>query len=134
MKIHSHPAALAATLMIAMLACERLPHARGQITTPVAPASVVLPDRTTTLRDQLINRLRATTPSQQTFIRAVVAQVAVGRLDAGRVIAIERYARRRAGHYPFPTFERAVRFDANRLGVPLPSVELTRRSRVPIAR
>ncbi len=102
----------------------------AQIVAPVAPTSFELPDRTTTLRDQLVSRLRATTPSQQAFIAAVVAQVGQGRLDAGRIIAIERYARRRSGHFPFPTFERAVRFDAGRLGVALPSVELTRRAGV----
>lgn len=75
------------------------------------------------LDDQLVNRLRAITEEQQAFVRYVVRQVDEGRLERGLVLAIERYALRRNRLLPFNYFERAMRFEASRRGVDLPSVQ-----------
>lgn len=78
--------------------------------------------RTATLKEQLLNRLRATAADQRGYIDFVVSQVDAGRLDARLVIAVERYALRRNSHLPFLFFERAMRFEAGRRGVVLPPV------------
>ena len=70
-------------------------------------------DRYATLQDQLINRLRATREDQQAYINHVVEQVRLEKLQTSLVIAIERYAMRRNRHYPFPFFERALRYEAS---------------------
>ena len=76
-----------------------------------------------TLRQQLVSRLRATTTERKKFLNYVVAQVAGGRLDIRLVVAIERYSIRRYRDFPFPFFERAIRFEAAKRGVALPRVE-----------
>lgn len=86
------------------------------------PASAGI-QRTVTLEDQLINRLRATTGEQQAFIRFVTARVREEQLDRGLVLAIERYALNRNRTLPFNYFERAIRFEASRRGLDLPPVQ-----------
>jgi hypothetical protein len=75
------------------------------------------------LQEQLINRLRATRDDQQAYIIFVVEQVQKGKLEAKLVVAIERYAMRRNRRYPFPFFERALRYEAAKRGVALPPIE-----------
>lgn len=75
-----------------------------------------------TLEEQLINRLRATGLDQQNYLRFVVQKVQQGALDQKLVVAIERYALRRNPEFPFPFFERALRFEATKRRVALPSV------------
>lgn len=82
------------------------------ITTPVA-----------TLSDQLVNRLRATTDERQSFVREVVRRTEIGELDRGLVLAVQRYAIRRNPEFPFPFFEKAIRFEAAKRGVSLPVVQ-----------
>ena len=86
------------------------------------PASAGI-QRTVTLEDQLINRLRATTWEQQAFSRFVTARVREEQLDRGLVLAIERYALKRNRVLPFNYFERAIRFEASRRGIDLPPVQ-----------
>ena len=88
-------------------------------------AQITVPTTTTqpvaTLEDQLINRLRATTDDRKAFVRAVLARVEQGQLSRSLVLAVNRYAIRRNSQFPFPFFERAIRFEASKRGVILPS-------------
>jgi hypothetical protein len=86
---------------------------------PVLP-SVKVPNRTTSLQDQLNARLKATTDERKNFIRFVVEQVNLKKLDIKLVVAVERYAIRRNPQFPFPFFERAMRIEAAKRGVTLP--------------
>jgi hypothetical protein len=79
--------------------------------------------RVASLEQQLINRLKATTPTQQDYIRYVIRQVEDQKLDVKLVIAIERYAVRRYPKWPFPFFERAIRFEAAKRGIALLSMK-----------
>lgn len=80
-------------------------------------------DRYANLQEQLVNRLRATRDDQQAYINYLIKQVRKGRLETKLVVAIERYAMRRNRDYPFPFFERAIRYEASKRGVALPPVE-----------
>lgn len=99
--------------------------ASAQITGP-APRS-----RTATLKQQLTNRLRATTDERKQFVNEVVRRVDAGDLDIRLVVAIERYSIRRYAKFPFPFFERAMRFEAGKRGVVLPSVRTFVTTRTP---
>lgn len=72
-----------------------------------------------TLEEQLINRLRATTDTQAEYIRLVVKLVDEKKLDARLVVAVEQYAIRKNPRYPFPYFERALRYESAKRGVVL---------------
>lgn len=112
-----------AALGIVCLAGSLCPQAQAQI----SPSGPLTPGKhgagVASLDDQLVNRLRAITEEQQAFLRYVVRQVDEGRLERGLVLAIERYALRRNRLLPFNYFERAMRFEASRRGVDLPSVQ-----------
>lgn len=107
--------AMLALLVLASAAWAQLtgPRAAGSRGTTVA-----------TLEEQLINQLRATTEERQQYIRLIAAKVEQGQLDRGRVLALQRYAIRKNAHFPFPYFERVMRFEAERSGVYLPPVRL----------
>ena len=98
-----------------------LPPAHAQITAPRSLSAGT--NRLATLEEQLTNRLRATRQDQIGYVKYVVEQVRVGKLDTKLVVAVERYALRRNPQYPFPYFERALRFEAGKRGVPLPTVK-----------
>ena len=98
--------------------------ASAQITGPVRQVTTIAPqDRFDTLEDQLINRLRATSIEQRAYIKFVVQRVRAGQLEIQLIVALERYTRRRRSDLPFPFFERALKFEASRRGVALPSVQ-----------
>lgn len=97
--------------------------ADAQIISASTPATSVA-----TLGDQLVNRLRATTPERQSFVLEVVRRTEIGELDVGLVLAVQRYAIRRNRQFPFPFFERAIRFEAAKRNVTLPSVRTFIRS------
>lgn len=96
------------------------------MTAPLATAQIAIPSTVeqpvATLADQLINRLRATTGEQQQFVRDVVGRTERGQLDPALVLAVQRYAIRRRSDFPFPFFERALRFEAAKRGVNIPAV------------
>ena len=92
----------------------------AQITMPRTLSAEV--DRYATLEEQLVNRLRATRDDQRAYIKFVVKQVRRGKLDVKLVVAVERYGLRRNPEYPFPFFERALKSEAGKRGVVLPSV------------
>lgn len=77
-----------------------------------------------TLEEQLTNRLRATTDQQKGFLRRVSVLVEQGKLEQRLVVAVYRYALKRNSVFPFPFFERAMRFEAGKRGVDLPPVQL----------
>ena len=95
--------------------------ASAQITTPRVLSAV--PDRFANLEEQLVNRLKATTRERRGYLNFVVNQVRIGKLDSRIVVAIERYARRRNPEFPFPFFERALRFESAKRGIALPKVQ-----------
>lgn len=83
------------------------------------------------LQDYLTTNLRATLPEQKQFIAAVVQQVNLNRLDNSLPIALSRYSLRRNAAFPFPFFERAMRFEAAKRGVSLPAVAVIRSAGIP---
>lgn len=96
-------------------------NASGQI---VAPQSPIMPgDPTALLSDQLINRLHATRQDQRDFLALVISKVRTGELEAPLIVAVQRYAIKRHSSFPFPFFERAIRFEAAKRGVALPTVD-----------
>jgi hypothetical protein len=74
------------------------------------------------LEEQLVNRLRAFDQEKRSYVAMVVKQVESGKLDLKLVLAVERYAIRRNSEFPFPFFERALRYQAGLRGVALPTV------------
>ncbi len=95
--------------------------AAAQIAGPGVPTQG---DAVASLEDQLINRLRATEEQQRGYIRRVTLLVREGKLEPRLVVAVYRYAVRRQPVYPFPYFERAMRFEAQKRGIRLPPVQL----------
>lgn len=87
--------------------------------------------RVADLQRQLVNRLRATTPERQEFVRRVVVETEAGRIEPRLVQALVRYSVRRRPDFPFPFFERAMRIKAKEVGVDLPPVRLIRASSEP---
>ena len=81
------------------------------------------PDRTATLEEQLVNRLRATSDQQRAYIKFLVKQVNEEKLPASLVLAIQKKALQRNRYFPFPFFERAMQFEAAKRGVALPLVQ-----------
>ena len=92
----------------------------GQITSP----RVLSSSRSTsaTLEEQLLNRLKATRDDQRGYVKHIVALTKNGKLDRKLVVAVERYALRRNAQYPFPFFERALKYEAAKRRVVLPTV------------
>jgi hypothetical protein len=95
--------------------------ANGQTTgtQPDAASTQVI----STLEEQLRFRLRATAEDQHEYIRIVVEKVRNKELETRLVLAVERYAMRRNRDFPFPYFERALKFEASKRGVFLPTVK-----------
>lgn len=87
-----------------------------------------------TLDEMLVNNLRATLAEQQAFIRNVVQKTEQGQLEKGLVLAVMRYSQRRNERFPFPFFERAMRYQASKQGVALPSVATIVSSRTGLLR
>ncbi len=79
-------------------------------------------DRTARLEEQLVNRLRAFDQEKRSYVQMVVKRVREQELDTKLVIAVEQYAIRRNAEFPFPYFERALRYQAGKQGVELPTL------------
>ncbi|TVQ02692.1 MAG: hypothetical protein EA381_02745 [Planctomycetaceae bacterium] len=112
-------------MLILMATCWVGRSARAQLTTPIGQG--VGGNQVATLDQQLINRLRATTEDRQAYIRLVVRKTETGELDRARVLAMERFAIKQNPRFPFPFFERAMKFESERVGVFLPPVRLLAR-------
>ena len=80
-----------------------------------------LGSRTSTLQDTLVNNLHATLPEQRQFLQVVRTKVDEGKLELRLVLAVMRYSQRRHNQFPFPYFERAMRYQAAKEGVSLPA-------------
>jgi hypothetical protein len=96
----------------------------AQSTTNATPATPSVEKGQVRLEDQLVVGLRATRADQRIFLRKVAEFVEKGNFDHARVLAIFEWARQRNDRFPFPYFERAMRFDSKRANVTLPSVQL----------
>jgi len=71
------------------------------------------------MEDRLAKGLKARQPHEFEFVDEVVAMVHAGRLHGKLVDSTFLWALQRQQRYPFPLFERALRLQANRLGVEL---------------
>ncbi len=80
---------------------------------PVGGAEVI------SLEDQLKTGLKARRPEETEFIEEVARLVNEGELPRKLVDSTFVWAVRRRTTYPFPAFERALRLQADRLGVDL---------------
>ena len=116
---------LLAPVVFAMLPSQS---AQAQISAPMLPGVQI--DKFVKLQDRLVNRLHATTLGQQDFIAFVVNQVRNNKLEMRLVVAIERYAIRRNSNFPILFFERALRNEAVRRGVTLPTIQQFASTRV----
>ena len=107
-------------VVVLVLALTATPVVVGQITSP----RVLSSSRSTsaTLEEQLLNRLKATRDDQRAYIKHVVALTKTGKLEQKLVVAVERYPLRRNSKYPFPFFERALKYEAAKRRVVLPTV------------
>ena len=107
-----------AVLVVALSAA---PVVVGQITSPRILSSGR--SASATLDEQLINRLKATRDDQRAYIKHVVELTKKGKLERKLLVAVERYAIRRNPQYPFPFFERALKYEAAKRRVQLPTVK-----------
>ncbi|MEM6978699.1 MAG: hypothetical protein AAF539_03460, partial [Planctomycetota bacterium] len=107
---------LGCVLGVAMIAFGVVKHTAAQIPLATSPGGELATrvDPVANLEEQLVNRLRATRPSQRDYLRFLVEQVRQNRLSIRLVIAVERYALRRNPRYAFPFFERAMAFEARK--------------------
>jgi hypothetical protein len=114
---------------LAMLAfaCHDHSPCQAQISEPRVTSAT--DSRVATLEELLINQLRATTEERKAYVRMVVQHTTTGELDPRLVVAIQRYASRKNPQFPFPYFERAMRFEAEKRGIELPPVQLLAGSR-----
>jgi hypothetical protein len=85
--------------------------------------------RVPTLTETLVNNLHATRAEQQDFLKVVVEKTEDGSLDKALVVAVMRYSQRRNQRFPFPFFEKAIRFQAAKRDVALPAVATIASSR-----
>lgn len=92
---------------------------QAQITAPTTPVGGT---RVATFQEVLVTNLRAVRSEQQEFLLCVDRVVTAGKLDPALAMAIMRYSQRRNPAYPFPYFERAMRYEAAKRGVYLPAV------------
>lgn len=106
--------------------------AQGQITTQRTLSASTR--QSATLTEQLTNRLRATTEDKRAYIARIVQLVEAKKLDTRLVVAIERYALRRHPAFPFPYFERALKVEAAKRGVTVPTVREVMSTRSTIRR
>lgn len=75
--------------------------------------------RGTGLEDRLNAGLRTRLPAEKDFVDKVVMLVRTGRLPAKLVDSTYIWAIERRKEYPFPAFEKALRLQAEKLGVRL---------------
>jgi hypothetical protein len=71
------------------------------------------------LEDRLKTGLRARRPEEKRFIERVVQLVREGNLPGKLVDSTYLWAVERQQKYPYPLFERALRIQADRLGIDL---------------
>ena len=102
----------AAFLLMTLALCA-LPGPWTRAEEPVGGAEVI------SLEDQLKTGLKARRPEETEFIEEVARLVNTGKLPRKLVDSTFMWALRRRTSYPFPAFERALRLQADQLGVDL---------------
>ncbi|PAY19722.1 hypothetical protein CKO51_09460 [Rhodopirellula sp. SM50] len=91
--------------------------------TGITNTAIVAPTQGAALDDYLISRLRATTEDQRHYVREIVKLVDQNKLEKRLVLALERYARRKSPYFPLPAYERALRVEAAKRGVAVPTLK-----------
>ena len=99
--------------LLMMLAFSALPVTGARTDEPVGGAEVI------SLEDQLKTGLKARRPEETEFVEEVARLVNTGKLPRKLVDSTFIWALRRRTNYPFPAFERALRLQADQLGVDL---------------
>ena len=99
--------------LLMMLAFSALPVTGARTDEPVGGAEVI------SLEDQLKTGLKARRPEETEFVEEVARLVNTGKLPRKLVDSTFMWALRRRTNYPFPAFERALRLQADQLGVDL---------------
>jgi len=102
-----------AVLLLLSLMLSALPGPGGFAEEPVGGAQVI------SLEDQLNTGLKTRRPEETEFVEGVARLVNEGKLPRKLVDSTFIWAVRRRQTYPFPAFERALRLQADRLGVDL---------------
>jgi hypothetical protein len=102
-----------AVFLFMSLALCGLPGTVTRADEPVGGAEVI------SLEDQLKTGLKARRPEETEFIEEVARLVNTGKLPRKLVDSTFMWALRRRTNYPFPAFERALRLQADQLGVDL---------------
>jgi hypothetical protein len=102
-----------AVFLSILLALAALPGTWSHAEEPVGGAEVL------SLEDQLKTGLKARRPEETEFVEEVVRLVNNGKLPRKLVDSTFMWALRRRTSYPFPAFERALRLQADQLGVDL---------------
>ena len=109
---------LAILSLLTVMVCSNT--ASAQITTPRTLSAST--DQLATLQEFLINRLRATTEERKAYVRRVVELVRTGKLETKLVLAIYRHAIKKNPTFPLPFFERALKVEAGKRGVAVPTI------------
>ncbi|MFM8633283.1 MAG: hypothetical protein ACKOEX_00470 [Planctomycetia bacterium] len=101
-------------VLVAFVSLLMLPSATHVRADDVAPAG-----RTASLEERLKAGLRTRLPAEDDFVAKVVMLVRTGKIPAKLVDSTFIWAIDRRKEYPFPAFEKALRAQAERLGVRL---------------
>jgi len=96
-----------------VLALAAVPGTHARADEPVGGGQVI------SLEDQLNTGLKTRRPEETEFVEGVARLVNEGKLPRKLVDSTFIWAVRRRQTYPFPAFERALRLQADRLGVDL---------------
>ena len=102
-----------AVFLFLAVALSALPGSHARADEPVGGAQVI------SLEDQLNTGLKTRRPEETAFVEGVARLVNEGKLPRKLVDSTFTWAVRRRQTYPFPAFERALRLQADRLGVDL---------------
>jgi len=100
-------------MLIVAITLTQLTAAGTRAEEPVSGAQMI------SLEDQLKTGLKARRPEETEFIEEVARLVNTGKLPRKLVDSTFMWALRRRTNYPFPAFERALRLQADQLGVDL---------------
>lgn len=107
-------------LIVLLITVVAMQTVHAQITPP--PGISISQSQEASLADFLINRLRATSGDQRSYVREIVRLTDQGRLERRLLLALERYAKRKNPYFPLPVFERALRIEAGKRGVAVPLI------------
>lgn len=109
------------TVLTFVVTATMMVNSRGEIT----------PDRNSAVHNsvianlerQLTVRLKATTEDRKAYIRRLVRLVKDGKVELKLVLGLERVAIRRRAAFPFLFFEKAMKVEAGKRGVSVPTVK-----------